>query len=751
MKNTYQICISGQVQGVGFRPFVYRLAVKNKLHGKVYNSENGVIIKLNCTQNQLLQFKEHIINHAPPAALIQQMLVEEIVNETFNHFAIVPSATKGKIQMPLTADFAICSSCQNEILDDHNRRYGYPFTTCTQCGPRYALTMAFPFEREHTSLSTYTMCSSCLEEYQNPLDTRFHSQTNTCANCGIKVWLSDAKGQVVAEDFNRLLSTLLAKLSAGEIIGIKNTNGYLLCADALNTEVILKLRTRKGRPTKPFALLYPDIERIQNDFNVSSAEKRAITSSVAPIVILTPKSHQFLPDALNPGLNRCGVMLPSSALLKLLVHQYNKPLIATSGNLHGSPIISNNTQATEELSAVVDAFVHHDLELSFPQDDSVMHFAGKQRIILRRSRGLAPNYMQYLPQTSQRILAMGADLKSTFAFSPNGYVYVSSYLGNLANYDVYRRYKTQIEKYQKVFSELPSVILIDKHPQYQSTLIGKEMAQKLKIPVVAIQHHKAHFASVLAEHQLWDTSDKILGVIWDGTGYGDDQMIWGGEFFVYQNHTMTRHHHFEYFPAISGDKMAMEPRIALAALTDNEDELATMFSPVELKILKKTKQHPKLFTSSVGRLFDAAAACLGLLFKASYEGEAAMLLESEAWLAEGRTFSCLDSYENLFSAKSLIQSLDCQKRQGIDTSLLAANFMYTLAYQLVLYAKSNQFNLVACSGGVFQNRFLVEKLNRLSKQFGVQLFYNKDVSPNDENISLGQLAYYEQIIKRPCV
>ncbi|PRX57483.1 carbamoyltransferase HypF [Flagellimonas meridianipacifica] len=749
MLKTFKIQVGGQVQGVGFRPFVFNLAQKHQLKGTVSNNANGVLIYVNGTKEELMNFMEDILEKAPDAAIIQGHSMDEIEPREFENFSIVPSQKTAKVAIPLTADFAICNSCKKEIQDPSNRRYRYAFTTCTQCGPRYAITQKFPFERALTTMGQFTMCESCVIEYKNPKDSRFHSQTNSCIDCGIKMKLLANSGEPISvENEREILSTVARFLKEGAIVALKNTSGYLLCADATNPEVVKKLRERKQRPTKPFALLYPNMEKIREAFHVSNHEQRALESRVCPIVLLDAKQQTkgHLAEGVAPGLDRYGVMLPSSALLTLLAIETQTPLVATSGNIHGSPILSSEKEAREKLSTVADYFLNHNLEIVFPQDDSVMHFADKQRILLRRSRGLAPNLMGYTPKPSEKVLAMGAHLKSTLAFTPNGHTYLSPYFGNLDSYEVLQRYTDTLQRYTQLFEELPEVVLVDKHPAYQSTILGKELATNWKVTVVEVQHHKAHFAGVLAEHDLFEIKKPVLGVIWDGTGLGDDGMIWGGEFFVYQNHQIELKAHFEYFDTLAGDKMAKEPRLSLFSLVNSEAEVEDKFSKAEIKIYQKLKENSKLGTSSVGRLFDAVASLLDVLDVSTYEGEAALLLENLAWQYPGECIDLLEgkSFGNVPS-KAIMERLIALKHKGESKAKLAASFIYTLARVVVKMAITFKISTIACSGGVFQNRLLVQTLMGMAEEDDISFLFHKEMSSNDENIALGQLAYYQNI------
>lgn len=751
MRQTFEIKISGQVQGVGFRPFVYGLAQKFLIKGSVCNDENGVLIRVNLTEEQARFFLREILKDSPTTSVIQSHSISEVSYKAFDDFRIIPLETNHQINIPLTPDFAICEACKAEIRDSSNRRYGYAFTTCTNCGPRYAVTTKFPFERANTTVSKFEMCATCQTEYTNPIDRRFHSQTNSCADCGIQLKLQDFDGRQFNGSPKELINKAASIIRNGSILALKNTNGYLLCCDANNKSAIAGLREKKQRPAKPFALLYPSVEKIANDFELSKVEETTLRSAIAPIVILNPKDdiQNLEQESIAPRLNQLGVMLPSSALLSLLMDELKIPIIATSGNVHGSPIISQETDALEKLASVTDFFLHHNLDISFPQDDSVVRFADEHKITLRRSRGLAPNYLDTIQSNNEKILAMGAHLKSTFAFVPNSQTYVSPHFGNLDSYEVSERFTDSVAQFEEIFQTKADTILIDKHPQYQSSSLGRELSEKWNAKLVSIQHHKAHFASVLGEHQLFESEEKILGVVWDGTGFGEDQAIWGGEFFNYENLKMVRLTHFEYVNWIAADKMAKEPRLSLlSVLPETEkDKAKSKFSETEWKVYNKMLANNSLKTSSVGRLFDAVASLLNIIDKTSYEGEAAMLLENEA--RKYKEDDCIDFLENVefetIPTKILIKNIIQARREEIAIERIANSFIYTLAQIIIKVAIKNNYKTIACSGGVFQNSILVQKLSQLSKKWAIKLKINRILSSNDENISFGQLCYYQHI------
>ena len=746
---TYKITISGQVQGVGFRPFVYGLAKSFSLKGTVSNNEEGVIIFVTGLKNVIKLFYEKLLQNSPSVSKIKNSEIIEVENKEFADFNIIPSTKSGQINLPLTPDFAICDDCKNDIQNPENRRYNYPFTTCVNCGPRWAITQTFPFERNHTTIHNFPMCKECEKEYSNPADRRFHSQTNTCQTCGITLNLLDNLGNKIVSTSENIFKIIGKFLTEGNIIAIKNTGGYLLCCNAENEEAIKKLRNKKNRPNKPFAVLFPSMEFLQKDLKINEFQRKSLTSAERPINIIPLENYKgkIALNSVAPGLKQLGVMLPYSGILQLLANEINFPIIATSGNIHSSPIIGNNEEAVEKLKNVADYFVQHNLEISHPQDDSVLKFSTKfnWKVLFRRARGFAPNYFDALINSEEKIIAMGADLKSSIAFYPNQYLYVSQYLGNLENFDVYNRFTSTVHSFMNIFEQQPEVVLVDKHPLYQSTQFGKDLAQKNNSKLVEIQHHKAHFSAILGEHQLF--SKKVLGVIFDGTGFGDDANIWGGEFFDYEANKMERISHIAYFDWLLGDKMAKEPRLSLLSLASDEmiAVLKDKFTQNELKTYLTLKNSNPLKTSSAGRLFDAVASLLNIADFNIYEGEAAILMENRIQNYDLKSCICyLSAPEKGISAKEIIKNIYADIQRKTPTEEIIINFLYTLAFSIIEMAKSKNYKHITFSGGVFQNTTLLDLLIALAPK-EINLYFHKDLSPNDENSSFGQLMYYLNI------
>ena len=755
LTQTFQINIQGRIQGVGFRPFVYGLAKAMGVCGTINNTEKGVQIHLNATDlSQAEGFLHQIKEQLPEVAQIYSTSIEVVNLTNFSDFTIIPSTEGAPINSPLTPDFALCDACKDDLNDPSNRRYNYPFTTCVSCGPRYSITQTFPFERENTAMTSFPMCSECLEEYSDPANRRFHSQTNTCPSCGIQLKLTTADNIPYQLTDRDTIAQTAALILEGKIVAVKSTNGYLLCCDANNESTIKTLRSRKRRPTKPFAVLYPELTKVTQDFTISKQERQALTSIEAPIVILKNKNTTSIQTSIiAPGLHQTGVMMPSSALMYLLVKAVGKPMIVTSGNMHKSAIIATEEEALEKLGSVADYFLHNNLKIRFPQDDSVLLFADHHRILLRRSRGFAPNVPAFDFRSHQRILTMGAQLKSSFVLQPNAHLYASQYFGNLEHIDVLTRYQETLLKFITFFDNTPEIVLVDKHPSYQSSLLGHEFALQWQARLETVQHHKAHFCSVMGEHALYTLDEPILGVIWDGNGWGDDQQIWGGEFFLFQNQTIERVAHFEYFPWIASEKMAQEPRISLLSLSGaTASVLKTKFSTTELSIYRQLYSKASLVTSSVGRLFDAVASALGLMDISTYEAEAAMLLEQKAnEFDQNDPIDLMKGMPHRLCSQTLIQQLLTLKDAGYSVEKLAYSFYCTLVDTIIDRAHIHQTKIIACSGGVFQSALLIRLLQERTEALGLRLKLNQSFSPNDENIAFGQFIYHQLKKETLCV
>ena len=749
METTFRIIIQGRVQGVGFRPFVFREANLLGLRGSVSNNEEGVVIHATGTRDSLKAFYTRITGNPPPVSRVVHHYFEEVPPETPGEFRIVPSSKEGRLNLQLTPDFALCEACRQELLDPGNRRYRYPFISCVNCGPRWALTQRFPFEREHTSMEVFRMCPACLEEYRDPGNRRFHSQTNSCSDCGIDYWVADPQGTRLTGDGPTAFARLAELLEGGSLIALKNTSGYLLCCDARQPEAVQGLRAKKKRPSKPFAVLYPALDRLREDLQVSPEAAEALQSVERPIVLLPSGSYrgEACLESIAPGLDQLGVMLPYTGILALLAEAFPHPLIATSGNIHGSPICYSPEDARTRLAGVADYFFEHTLEIMHPQDDSVVRYSGDpgHRIVLRRSRGMAPNFSRPVRQgAGSGLLALGGQLKSSIGFIPNDFLYISEYLGNLDNYEVYERFVRTVSAFTGLFDQPARALLTDNHPGYLSTQFGQELAREWSIPVYRIPHHRAHFAAVLGEHELFGQDDPVLGVIWDGTGFGEDGQVWGGEFFRYAGGRMERTGQVTYYDWLAGDKMAREPRLSLLSLLDDPgDTVRNKFSEKIYRLYHRLKAGNSLKTSSMGRLFDAVASLLDLCDFNSFEGEAAMRLEAAAAgfeLGRATRHASLDAEGNI-PAGALIGSLHKAQRAGVPAGQIAGDFIFTLVNLIFEKAARESVGKIALSGGVFQNALLADLLHRCNPG-AYELYFHREFSPNDENIPFGQLMYH---------
>jgi len=756
---TYHIHINGQVQGVGFRPYVYKLAKSMDVHGWVNNANDGVHIEFSATPGIAAQFYHEVIAHPPSSAIITHHHIREIASKFFPSFVINDSVVNCKPDLLFTPDIAICDECKMETLQNNNRWFNYPFTTCLQCGPRYSIIRRLPYDRHNTTMDPLVPCKDCFTEYNDVNNRRHYSQTISCSQCPIPMHLYNVAGDEISEDSSTLIPKVCDMLKEGNIVAVKGIGGYLVLCDPRNEFSIATLRRRKHRPVKPFALLYPTVESITADCELRRFEIKALQSKEAPIVLCNlnqeVKGAENLPrictDLIAPGLNKIGVMLPYSPLLLLIATQFGKPLIATSGNISGSPIIFKDADALEMLKDIVDYILSYDREIVTPQDDSVIQFTpSSQKIILRRSRGLAPTYYPNpFKYVNESVLAMGSELKSAFALLNHHNLYVSQFLGDQGGIESQTAYDETLKHMLHVLQAKPDRLLVDQHPGYFVSLKGYELAALENIPVTSVQHHKAHFGAVLAENNLLDTAEPVLGVIWDGVGYGDDEQIWGGEFFMYEDSIMHRVGHFGYFSHLLGDKMSREPRLAALSLLKNfpskQRIIQKHFSQTEWQYFEKQiHQSGHLLTSSVGRLLDGMAAILGLCQFNTYEGEAAMKLEGLASTHRRRSF---DYYPLPFINRRLEHEVmlryileDLQKKES--TSLIAWKLFCSLAKAIENVSHVFSIKKLAFSGGVFQNELLTELLiERLSQK--CELYFHHQLSPNDESIGFGQIACYQ--------
>ena len=748
---TFHIHIKGCVQGVGFRPFVYRQALSLGLNGWVSNTPGGVHIEINASAALAEKFYRQCIDLAPRQSKITGQGICEVPPNDFEGFTIRESQDHGAIDLSITPDFGICPSCLSELTDHNDRRFGYPFITCTQCGPRYSVINHLPYDRHLTTMTSFSMCDHCNAEYEDPGDRRYYSQTNSCARCGVSLFLSDAEGNESTGQ-EVVLSLVHEAFGQGKIVAVKGIGGYLLLCNATDPGPIALLRQRKHRPAKPFAVMYPNAALLEKDVFLTADQEKSLQGPVAPIHILPIKPASAINtchELISPGLHSLGVMLPYAPLLALIAHRFGKPLVATSANLTGSPIIHRDEQAREELFRFADLLLSHDREIVMPGDDSVIKVGplSGSPIILRRSRGLAPSYHQRLDLPSETLLALGAEMKGSFSISTGSNLYVSQYLGNLSGYEAQQTFKQVLTHFLSLVKAEPRALQCDLHPGYFTTSLAQELSFERQLPIHVVQHHEAHFAAVLGENDLLDTSLDVLGVVWDGTGYGHDGQVWGGEFFTYNGDNIRRIQHFDYFPWLAGDKMAKEPRLSAFSITGGSTRLKDAFREDEWKFYAKLLTRPGLQTSSVGRLFDAVSSLMGVLQQYSYEGQAGLLLEQMAYrFFESHKWEKLTPFDfkvegGIITVQPMIDEMIDELPRGTSMEEIAARFHQTLVSIIEKIAVLTGHQHIAFSGGVFQNAVLVDLIQQqLSANY--QLYFHRQLSPNDENISFGQVMHY---------
>lgn len=746
---TYHLHIKGLVQGVGFRPLVYQLAKGLGLSGWVNNASDGVHIVVNASASEVSLLVERLLRHPPALAVITGHILEEISPEEYQDFLIHHSDEGKSAGLMIPPDFGLCAQCAAELSAPDNRRFRYPFITCVQCGPRYSIIQRLPFERSNTTMQDFVMCPSCGQEYHNPADRRYFAQTNSCQACGISLYW---QGLPDANAFDKAAQAI----AGGQLVAVKGIGGYLLFCDARNAAAIRELRLRKHRPSKPFAVMYPNLSLLKADTLLTESAAELLASATAPVTIIGLRRTHSLSSTIAgiaPGMQTIGVLLPYAPLYKLLLEALDRPLIATSANASGSPIGFRDDQKIPE----ADAILSHNRAILVPQDDSVIRFSPllDEPIVLRRARGLAPSFRDSgSPLRTDSVLAMGAMMKSTFTIVHEQHIYVSQYLGDLSGYETALQYRYCLDYFLELLSCRPDRILVDRHPDYPSTLLGQELAGLWQIPVLQYQHHEAHFAAVLAENQLLAQDEPVLGVIWDGTGLGTDGQVWGGDMFSYRAGNIHRLTHVRYFPVIAGDKMSREPRLSALALGYRDplllSQMKPMFNDTEWQVyLTLLAGNTLIQSASMGRVFDAAAAILGVLHRSDYEGQAAMWLEQlalgifrHAGKGMVRPFAVYTDDNGQLDAAAILSEMGAELRKRTDPGMLAARFHMTLVEWIETIARKTGHEHIAFSGGVFQNALLTDLVRQhLGDRY--RLYFHRQLSPNDENISFGQSVLYQ--------
>ncbi len=725
-----RIELKGVVQGVGFRPFVYRLARECDLNGYVLNSSKGVEIEVE--GERVEEFLRRLHEEKPPLARILFQSVEFLPLIGYTHFEIRESTDAQEKEVLILPDIATCEDCLRELYDPNDRRYLYPFINCTNCGPRFTIIEKLPYDRPNTTMKSFRMCLECEREYRDPSKRRFHAQPIACPHCGPKVFLYPS-----GEEGHQALTETIKALKDGKIVAVKGIGGFHLMCNALDDEVVKELRRRKRRQEKPFAVMFKSVEQVQEYTYLSNLEIATLISPERPIVLLKGKNK--LAPSVSPGLSTVGAFLPYSPLHHLILNSIDFPLVATSANLSDEPIVKDNEEAISKLSGIADYILLHDRPIKRRCDDSVVKVIGGTVLPVRRSRGIVPLPILLPFKLKRKVLAVGGMLKNTFAIGFDDKVVLSQYMGDIESLEDVEVFQESVKDLLDLYQFHPDIVVHDMHPRYETT----RWALSKDYPTLSVQHHYAHVLSCMAENRL---TEEVLGIAWDGTGYGTDGSLWGGEFLRCNYQNFERLFHFKSFKLLGGEKAVKEPaRVAMSLLFEMYWERALeldlpsvrYFVDRELDILYKMhlSNINAPLSSSVGRLFDAVASILGVRQKISYEGQAAMMLE------DMYDYTVKDHYpveiaSNVVDWAPIVEGVI---RDRDNPPLAVSRFINTLGKICLEVAKRVELGKVCLSGGVMQNGPLVFKIKEYLKGFDV--YTHQKVPANDGGLSLGQAVY----------
>ena len=757
----------GIVQGVGFRPFVYALARKHGLTGTVRNDAEGVRIEAEGMPENLDRFVRALEEDAPPLAVVEAVEWRPLAARGDSDFRIEESREGTQRHALVSPDVATCEYCLAEVLDPTDRRYRYPFTNCTNCGPRFTITRSVPYDRATTTMARFEMCPECQREYEDPADRRFHAQPNACPVCGPQVKLFDKFGhELQAKQEDRIRRT--ARMLRGRaIVAIKGLGGYHLSCDPFDAVAVNTLRSRKVRQDKPFAIMARDVEQVRELCHVSPEEEKLLTSPQRPVVLLERLENNGVAEEVAPRQRTLGVMLAYTPLHHLLLRDAGIPLVMTSGNNSDEPIAYEDEEAFERLGEISDYFLVHDREIHMRTDDSVVRVVRGEQYPVRRSRGYAPVPLRVAESFERHTLACGGELKNTFCVAKDQHAFVSHHIGDLENYETLRSFREGIDHYCRLFDVQPEIVAYDLHPEYLSTKYARELEED-GLPAVGVQHHHAHVASCLADNER-PVEERVIGVALDGTGYGTDGAVWGGEFFEGSvAEGFTRRAHLEYMPLPGGSAAIRQPwRMAIAQLLGLYGLEETLKLP--LPVVQRTGERDVRLvsrlverglntppTSSAGRLFDAVSALAGLsgTRRTTYEGQAAIELELAAGSpAESGYPFRLRSGGNawIVETREVIGSVVEDLLAGQTAGVVSSKFHRTMAEIVVAVCErlrvEGEKDAVALSGGVFQNVLLVHQVVQLLEERGFTVYRHRRVPANDGGLALGQAVLVERVFR----
>jgi hydrogenase maturation protein HypF len=754
-----KIWVKGIVQGVGFRPFIYTQAKQNNLTGWVRNTSSGVEIEICGTQDGVDAFLYALHHNPPPLARIDKLKSQPCPPNGSETFEIRASQPHAGDFIPISPDVSICLDCQRELLDPSDRRYRYPFINCTNCGPRFTIIQDIPYDRAKTTMAGFEMCPDCWAEYLNPLDRRFHAQPVACPVCGPHIWL-ESRGKRLDERQNAL-KTARSWLKQGKILAIKGLGGYHLACDATNARAVDELRQRKKRSDKPFALMAYDLAAVEKHCRVSEQEHLLLLSHQHPVVLLERRPESTVAAGAAPNQSTLGLMLPYTPLHLLLLEpelDFPDMLVMTSGNLSEEPIAYDDADALRRLEPLADGFLLHNRPIHMRVDDSVVRVAAEAPYLLRRARGYAPNPIQ-LPFDVPSILAAGAELKNTFCLSRQQYAFLSHHIGDLENYETLTSFEEGITHFEHLFRIQPQAIACDLHPDYLATRYARQRSEREELPLIEVQHHHAHLAACLADNG-WLSDDPVIGMSFDGTGLGTDGAIWGGEVMLGGYRGYQRLYHLAYTPLPGSDAAVRKPaRMALAHLWQAGIDWELEFPPVDAVCSsERATLHGMLthrinspLTSSMGRLFDAASALAGVRQEATYEGQAAIEFEALADPDENGSYR-FDIQDHVFDPTPVWQALLSDWRNGVPKPVISARFHNGIVELIQLLCSQihadTGIQTVALSGGVWQNRFLLERTIVKLRSSGFDVLVHRKTPANDGGIALGQLMVAAGAVNR---